>query len=81
MTTLRDDIGEPPPYALVTDDDGHTYVIPDARREEWEDLIYGQNAYGEPNYYGKEWPSWARTLPGGEYWVLIDEGRVRDTRD
>jgi len=47
-------------FMIVSDDDGHTYVIPEEKDKEWFAFVE------DPNYGYIDEPEWARRINGKE---------------
>jgi hypothetical protein len=61
---------EPGPYILVTDDSGHWYVIPEARREHW-DINRDNDFTGEEG--AGEYPDYAEAVGGNPNLVQFND--------
>ena len=57
----------PGPYCIVDDDDGHHYVIPVDKEEEWSDWVESATNYWNEMKYDEEepeLPEWADSIGG-----------------
>lgn len=62
---------EPGPYILEADDDGHHYVIPASRQEDWNDWV-GSHAYQDGIV-----PDYAEAVGGSPTLVEFDNYVIR----
>lgn len=54
------------PFIIVMDEDGHDYVIPESRRDEFDAWVYFEQYDADTDQWARppEQPEWCWSLPG-----------------
>lgn len=61
-------------YCIVSDDDGHDYVIPKDRRKDWESWVE------DPESAYRELPEWADPIGGSPSLVVFPSYNIEGRR-